>query len=303
VAARPAEIRATLSVTPEEVGAFAAAQAARVEQAYQQKRGEFETEEAVRARHVLLRGENAQERARLALERIRGGEDFAKVAKEVSDDLATRDEGGDLGFFPRGRMADAFEQVAFSLEPGKVSEPVETEHGWHVVEVTERRGASTRPLEEVRDSLAEALLRDDRAREQSRRQADALAARLSAGEEFGAAAAALGLRVEETPIFHPSERMVPGIGRVPGVLEEALSLSPERPASPTVFETADGLVLIALLERKEPDPAAVASALPAARERLELEARTRLQQSWYRTRRDALQRDGRIQFFDVQPEG
>jgi parvulin-like peptidyl-prolyl isomerase len=302
-AARPGEIRGSLELAPEEVRAFAEAQPARVEQAYQQRRGEFQVEEAVRARHLLLRGENAQGRARQALDRIRGGEDFARVAKEVSEDLATREEGGDLGFFPRGRMATAFEEAAFSLEIAKVSEPVETEHGWHLIEVTERRPASARPLEEVRDALAEALLRDDRSRARAREQADALAARLRAGEDFQAAAAAVGLEVQETPVFHPSERMVPGIGLVPGVLDEALALTKERSASPTVFETADGYLLIALLDREEPDAAAVSAALPSARERLELEARMRLQQTWYRARRDALQRDGRIQFFDASPQG
>jgi parvulin-like peptidyl-prolyl isomerase len=180
---------------------------------------------------------------------------------------------------------------------------VETEQGIHLIEVVERRPATARPLEEVAQTLAEALLREDRARELARARADALAARLRAGEDFGLAAATEGLSAEETPPFHPNERMVPGIGPIPGLLDAALALTAEKPASSTVFGSADAYYLIALRDRVEPEPAAVESQLAATRERLEVEARSRLQGQWYRSRREALERDGKIRFFALNPEG
>jgi peptidyl-prolyl cis-trans isomerase D len=303
VAVRAADLRAKVEVSPEDIRAFAEGQRGRVEDLYAQRRSEFEQEEAVHARHLLFKGDGARGRAEQALARIRGGEDFAKVARETSEDPATKDDGGDLGFFPRGRMLPAFEQAAFTLELGKVSDPVETEQGIHLIEVVERRPATARPLEEVAQTLAEALLREDRARELARARADALAARLRAGEDFGLAAATEGLSAEETPPFHPNERMVPGIGPIPGLLDAALALTAEKPASSTVFGSADAYYLIALRDRVEPEPAAVESQLAATRERLEVEARSRLQGQWYRSRREALERDGKIRFFALNPEG
>jgi peptidyl-prolyl cis-trans isomerase D len=300
---RAADARASLAVTPEEVRAFAEAQRARVQEVYDRRRSEFEQEEQVRARHLLFKGDGARERAEQALLRLRAGEDFAKVARESSDDPATREEGGDLGYFPRGRMLPAFEAAAFALEPGKVSDPVETDQGIHLIEVTERRAATARPFEQVMETLAEGLLRDDRAREQARKQAHTLGTRVRAGEDFAFAAASVGARVQETPLFRSTERTVPGIGRLPGLLEEALSLTPEKPASPTVFESGDAYYLIALLERKEPDPAAVEAQLSATRERLEVEARSRLQSRFYRERRAELDRAGKIRLYDLAPGG
>lgn len=73
-----------------------------------------------------------------ARKRITGGEKFAKVAAEVSEDPASKDAGGDLGFFTRGRMEQAFEEVAFSAPLNRLSEPVRSPYGWHLIEVLER---------------------------------------------------------------------------------------------------------------------------------------------------------------------
>lgn len=110
----------------------------------------LQPEEEVRARHLLVEKE---EEARAALARIRGGEDFAKVAAELSRDPGSKGEGGDLGYFTQERMVPQFAEAAFKLKPGEVSEPVQTQFGWHVIKVEDRR---TRPLpsfEEVRGEI------------------------------------------------------------------------------------------------------------------------------------------------------
>src|SRR5207253_1551752 len=95
--------------------------------------------------------------------RLRKGEDFAAVAKQVSDDAATKDKGGDLGFIARGHAEEALETAAFALQPGQLSDVVETRYGFHVIRVDERHAAREKPLDEVREEIDKAL-RADRAR-------------------------------------------------------------------------------------------------------------------------------------------
>jgi parvulin-like peptidyl-prolyl isomerase len=93
------------------------------------------TEEQVHARHILV---EAEEEAQTVLTRLEAGEDFVSLAKEISIDEGTREDGGDLGWFPRGVMAPEFEEAAFALQPGETSEIVQTSFGYHIILVEER---------------------------------------------------------------------------------------------------------------------------------------------------------------------
>jgi peptidyl-prolyl cis-trans isomerase C len=129
---------------------------------YRAYRDKFVTPEAVRASHILVRfGANAERdraqaevRLRELLARLRSGEDFAKLAREYSEDPGSARNGGDLGLFEKGRMAKPFEEAAFGLrEPGDLSDIVETQFGLHIIRLTERREAGQRSFDEVRDGL------------------------------------------------------------------------------------------------------------------------------------------------------
>jgi len=91
-------------------------------------------EEEIHARHILLENEDD---AKKAYERVKGGEDFAKVAKELSKDPGS--EGGDLGWFVKKSMVKEFAEAAFALKPGEISQPVKSQFGWHVIKLEERR--------------------------------------------------------------------------------------------------------------------------------------------------------------------
>jgi len=110
--------------------------------------------EEMRARHILVADrEEADEVARLLAE----GGDFAQLAARVSQDPATRFEGGDLGYFTREGILPAFARVAFATPVGGVSAPFETEYGWHVVTVTDRRSQPRQSLETMRPSIVRFL--------------------------------------------------------------------------------------------------------------------------------------------------
>lgn len=110
----------------------------------------FSTAEERRASHILINfgaDKDAAEKKALALKaRLDGGADFAALAREASDDPGSKSAGGDLGWVRRGLMTPKFEQSLYELEPGKVSAPVETEFGWHLIKLAEVKAATTRPF-------------------------------------------------------------------------------------------------------------------------------------------------------------
>ena len=106
-------------------------------------------EPEIHARHILV---PTEDEAKAALARVQKGEDFAKVADELSKDPGS--QGGDLGWFTRDKMVPEFAAAAFKLEPGQVSEPVKTEFGWHVIKVEGKREKAFPPFEQVKDQVA-----------------------------------------------------------------------------------------------------------------------------------------------------
>jgi parvulin-like peptidyl-prolyl isomerase len=121
---------------------------AEVEQFYAENPDRLTLPERVRVRHILLKWKpmgTQDDRAAIRkqmepiLERARAGEDFAALAEEFSEDSATKAAGGDTGLFHRGTMVPAFEEVAFSLQPGVISDPVDTVFGVHILKLEERQ--------------------------------------------------------------------------------------------------------------------------------------------------------------------
>ncbi len=139
---------------------------AELEAHYEQTKESHKTGESVRASHILIplapdadpqTVEIARARATAIVEELRNGADFGELARINSADPGSAAQGGDVGFFSRGDMVPEFEETAFGLPIGRVSDPVKTQFGYHILKVTEKREAGYRPLSEVRAQLMSEL--------------------------------------------------------------------------------------------------------------------------------------------------
>jgi peptidyl-prolyl cis-trans isomerase C len=120
-----------------------------VKKTYDEAAKNQKPETEIHARHILV---PTEDEAKAALKRVKAGEDFSKVATELSKDPGSK--GGDLGWFTKDRMVPEFAEAAFKLEPGQISEPVKTQFGWHVIKVDEKRPKAFPPLDQVREQVA-----------------------------------------------------------------------------------------------------------------------------------------------------
>lgn len=124
--------------------------------AYEILAAEFTPEPEVRARHILV---PSLEEAQSIRAEIEGGRSFEDAAAQYGTD-GTRATGGDLGFFSTGMMVEPFEQAAFALEVGQLSQPVQTQFGWHLIKLEDRRVSAPPTLDQIRPQLAQQVLYD-----------------------------------------------------------------------------------------------------------------------------------------------
>lgn len=207
---RPEAYASEVEVDDEEVATF-----------YEENvEGRFTQPHEVSARHILLKvdaGASDEDKAAVrekmveVQKRLEGGEDFAAVATEVSEDTGSATKGGDLGYFGKGRMVPPFEEAAFGLEPGGTSDIVESPFGFHIIRVEDVREERVKPLEEVREEIVEEL-QTARGGEKAQEAADAAHAALAAGKSFDEVATENDLTIE-TPEPFAQNAAVPGIGR------------------------------------------------------------------------------------------
>ncbi len=155
-----------------------------LERYYKENERRLTLPEQIRVRHILItwkplgkQDDRAFIREQMVpiLERARAGEDFAALAREFSDDYATKQAGGDTGLFSRGQMAPAFEKAAFALELGEISDPVETSFGVHIIRLEEWQELEVLALDDIRDQLREHV-RTEQAEEAVREEIERLTA-------------------------------------------------------------------------------------------------------------------------------
>src|SRR6266849_6138123 len=178
---------------------------AEAEAYYQEHAAEFEEPKRLRVAHVLVRvppvgGSEAENAAKAKVEdvikRAKGGEDFAKLAREISEDKASAVQGGDLGFVGPGELVAPFEQAAFALKKGEISAPVRTPFGYHAIRVIDVKEGGKTPLKEVAPKIKETL-GAQKSEQAAQTRADEARASLLSAKEFPAEAKRLGLEAQE----------------------------------------------------------------------------------------------------------
>ena len=199
-----------------------------VERFYNERIATYTTPEQIRASHILLKTEGKSDaevraKAEQVLKEAQSGADFAGLAKKYSEDESNAQQGGDLDYFSRGRMVAEFENAAFSLAAGQISPLVKTPFGYHIIKVTDKKPTIVRTLNEPElYKEIETQVLGQQAETQATEQSTALSAEGTTPQALDKAAAARGLKVEESDFFS-REGFIPTLG-------------PQSPVPPMAFE-------------------------------------------------------------------
>ena len=215
---------------------------------YDANRNEYERPEQRHARHVLLKVppgaaepdvRSVRDLAGSVLARAQKGEDFAALARSMSQDTVSAGQGGDLGWFGRGSMVKPFEDAVFATAPGQFAPVVETEYGFHVVQVLEARPAGTTPFDEVKDSIRRRL-ELQRAQELATAEASRLQGKAKAASDLERVAAEEGLKVEQ--VLYSDEDRLLNLGPSPAFTSAVAALAAGQVSPPVAIARGTAIV-------------------------------------------------------------
>jgi peptidyl-prolyl cis-trans isomerase D len=221
---------------------------AEVEAYYKEHAAEFDEPKRLRVSHVLVRvppvgGSDAENAAKAKVEdvikRAKGGEDFAKLAREISEDKASAVQGGDLGFVGAGELVAPFEQAAFALKKGEISAPVRTPFGYHAIRVLDIKEGGKVPLKDVAAKIKETLTAQ-KSEQAAQTRADEVRAALLSAKDFRAEAKRLGLDAQEAT-FGRGDALGEA-GRDPQLDETLFGLTVGGVSTP--IKTAGGIAIV-----------------------------------------------------------
>jgi peptidyl-prolyl cis-trans isomerase D len=216
---------------------------------YEANKAQYDRPEQRRASHILIRvekdatpeaREQARKQAEAALAKVRAGENFAALARSLSQDKGSAEKGGDLGFFGRGQMVAAFDKAAFETPVGQFAPVVETEFGFHVLEVTDSRPAGVTPLEAMRDGIRRQI-EYQKAQELTQSEAQRIRGAIASAKELDGVAAKEGLKVQEAVVTR--EEMPRDLGPSPEFADAVPKLAPGSVSQP--LGIAKGLAIVA----------------------------------------------------------
>jgi peptidyl-prolyl cis-trans isomerase D len=225
---------------------------------YQEHKKDFESDQGAELSYVVFEKkasqadeEDTKKRLQEIKDDILGGEDFAEMAKDYSEDKASAVNGGDLGWFKKGMMVPAFEEAAFSLKPGEMSDPIQTQFGWHLIKVTDRKTEGG--VVEVKAShILLKVTPSEETLAKIKADADDFAEKVSKGD-FSGIAGESNLPIQETGWFTPGTN-IKGVGKDSQVDEFAFSNDVGKVSD--VLETARGFYIFQVKAKR---PAGIAT--------------------------------------------
>jgi peptidyl-prolyl cis-trans isomerase D len=224
-----------------------------VERAYNDNIDQYSTPEQVRASHILLKTEGKDDatvkaKAEEILKQAKAGADFGELAKKNSEDEGSAKNGGDLDFFTRGRMVPEFDAVAFTLQPGQISDVVKSQFGYHIIKVTDKKPGTRRTLAEMRQQLTDQLAYE-RAQVQAGELAASLEKQITKAADLDKVAKAQGLAVQESGFFAKDEPIM-GLGPSPEAAARAFDMK-IGDVSPSL-RASRGFVFITPVAKQDP---------------------------------------------------
>ncbi len=248
-------------------------------------------------------------------EQLEGGADFAAIAKAQSDDASSKDNGGDIGFVKRGTLARELETAIFTTAQDVISEPVQTNRGWHLVQVTEIQPSSNKPFDEVIREVARGYVEREKASTAARQEAEAFLAEVQGGASFEELTvseeeqrerredpAMKDARVRVTsPWILKTQDSVPRVGNVEGLVDEIFALDPASPLIPRVVESNGTCFVMKLDERVTPDLTQFEERKEALRETEISKKRTRVVEDWLENLRDKATIQYNPSLFETEP--
>ena len=224
-----------------------------IETYYKDNQQQYATPEQARSSHILFKTEGkddaaVKKQAEDTLAQIKGGADFAALAKKLSDDTGSATQGGDLGLGPRGKMVKEFDDAQFALKPGELSGVVKSQFGYHIIKLTEKQPAKTQTLDEVRPMI-EQMLKSQRAQQEAERVSTELAGKITKPADFDTIAKQRGLVVNESGFFGRQEMIGGGLTFDPQISNRAFELKPGEVSE--AVRGSQGFVFITLTGTQE----------------------------------------------------
>ena len=233
----------------------------KLEETYNQDKTSYTSELEVKAQHILIKSQNDNKAKKsmddLALTKIQDiatktkTEDFSQLASKFSEDPGSKNDGGHLGYMKKGQMVPEFEEAAFNLKAGQMSEPVKTSYGYHLIKVLDRKEPQTQSFDEVKLNLAKRSLNEERKDE----MISNLRVALEKGDEKALEENLNNLNTqwEETDLYSLDSQTVPKMGNSPQVTKAAISLF-RSPSSLHPQIVSEGKMLYILRAKEKQSP-------------------------------------------------
>ena len=296
----PKDLADVLHFNDVEIADFVEKETDQIAAAYEERHSEFNRPEEVALRHILIAKNDisdpdqtqSRETIQKAAERILSGESFEQVAKDVSMDQGTKDQGGFLGTFGREGMLPEFAEVAFDLEVGMVSKQIETSYGLHLIRVDGRTPARVIPLKEAQTVLGSEMLKMENAKLLAEKLSDELLSAVKTGKSLTDVVREKGLTLERPDSLRRGSS-IDGLDLATEITETIFTNdligNIER-----IFKIGDERILVEILDRRAPEIASLENSLDEAANRLLGDRRALLESTWVYDLRSSLQEEGNL---------
>lgn len=294
-------------LTDAEVNAFVAANGPRIEKFFKDNPSRFQKPKQVKVQHILIKVDrdapkSADQEAKKKIEdlaaRVAKGDDFGKLAQEFSEDPGSKDRAGEMPPFGPGVMVKEFEQAAFALKPGQVSQPVRSPFGWHLIKAQSIIDPVNVTLDKAKPEIGRELLAQDVAEKSAKEQAEQTLAKLKKGESLSAlfpseekakekdpkkplakAPAGNSPKVQDSGLFSLQGDWVPNAGQVANLGADAFQHN-AGDVLPKTYSAAGSIIVAVVKERQRPDPSQYAAKKDEIAKRLRQVKAAQMESTW-----------------------